>query len=211
MIKTIIFDMTGIFFENDYTPRLEPELFALFKANGAKSCDYHRVWRRIRSKFSGITQIKEVRLRYLSELNLSYSVLSRYEKLVERDQKRIKLLDSNTIHYLKKFKRAGLCMVILTNTMNTKRNRINLLNNLNLSMFFDEIFCSSEIGYSKPDLRSYKYVLKSLKIRPKDTIFVGHSKDELDGAAKVGIIPIRFTGKFKKLNLDILKRYKGEL
>ncbi len=197
--------MTGIFFKRDYTPNLEKELFALFEANGARKCDYHKVWRRIRAKASGVTSIRDLRLRYLTELGLSQSLLPKYAKIADKDRDRIRLLDKKTTYYLNRFQKHGLRMAILTNTLNTKEDRIKLLRKLGISKFIKEVFCSSEIGYAKPDVNAYRYALRQLGINSKDAIFIGHTNSELDGATKAGLTAIRFSGSFKKLDVAIYR------
>jgi HAD superfamily hydrolase (TIGR01509 family) len=43
------------------------------------------------------------------------------------------------------------------------------------------------MGYKKPDREVYLTVLKYFKVKPKEAIFIGHDKKELEGARKVGV------------------------
>jgi len=49
---------------------------------------------------------------------------------------------------------------------------------------FDDVFLSNELKMRKPDIEKYKYVLKTLNTKPKDTIFIP--------AKKLGMKVIRF-------------------
>ncbi len=88
---------------------------------------------------------------------------------------------------------------------------------------FDNIFLSNEIGFIKPDMDKYKYVLKKLDTKPKRCIFIDDKIQNLVPARELGIIVIRFESfeKFKEqlnelgignisrdLRYKIKKRYK---
>ena len=65
---------------------------------------------------------------------------------------------------------------------------------------FDKVFLSNEIGYIKPEMAKYKYVLKKLDTKPKKCIFIDDKIQNLVPARDLGIIVIRFESfeKFKK-------------
>ncbi|MFX1304327.1 MAG: HAD family hydrolase [Promethearchaeota archaeon] len=88
---------------------------------------------------------------------------------------------------------------------------------------FDNIFLSNEIGFIKPDMEKYKYVLKKLDTKPKKCIFIDDKIQNLVPARELGIIVIRFESfeKFKNqlkelgignirknLRHEIKKKYK---
>ncbi|MFX0104090.1 MAG: HAD family hydrolase [Candidatus Hodarchaeota archaeon] len=88
---------------------------------------------------------------------------------------------------------------------------------------FDNVFLSNEIGFIKPDMEKYKYVLKKLDTKPKKCIFIDDKIQNLVPARELGIIVIRFESfeKFKEqlnelgigdiskdLRHEIKKRYK---
>jgi len=64
---------------------------------------------------------------------------------------------------------------------------------------FDNVFLSNEIGFIKPEMAKYKYVLKKLDTKPKKCIFVDDKIQNLVPARELGIIVIRFESfeKFK--------------
>ena len=65
---------------------------------------------------------------------------------------------------------------------------------------FDNVFLSNEIGYIKPEMAQYKYVLKKLDTKPKKCICIDDKIRNLVPARELGIIVIRFESfeKFKK-------------
>ncbi|MBA7610640.1 hypothetical protein ES703_17852 [subsurface metagenome] len=64
---------------------------------------------------------------------------------------------------------------------------------------FDNVFLSNEIGFIKPDMDKYKYVLKKLDTKPKKCVFIDDKIQNLVPARELGIIVIRFESfeKFK--------------
>ena len=64
---------------------------------------------------------------------------------------------------------------------------------------FDSVFLSNEIGFIKPDMDKYKYVLKKLDTKPKKCVFIDDKIQNLVPARELGIIVIRFESfeKFK--------------
>ncbi len=88
---------------------------------------------------------------------------------------------------------------------------------------FDNVFLSNEIGFIKPDLDKYKYVLNKLDTKPKKCVFIDDKIRNLVPARELGFIVIRFESfdKFKEqinelgigdiskdLRHKIKKRYK---
>ena len=67
---------------------------------------------------------------------------------------------------------------------------------------FDHVFLSNEIGFIKPEMEKYKYVLKKLDTKPKRCIFIDDKIQNLVPARELGIIVIRF---------ESLKKFKAQL
>ena len=67
---------------------------------------------------------------------------------------------------------------------------------------FDHVFLSNEIGFIKPEMEKYKYVLKKLDTKPKKCIFIDDKIQNLVPARELGIIVIRF---------ESLKKFKAQL
>jgi HAD superfamily hydrolase (TIGR01509 family) len=67
---------------------------------------------------------------------------------------------------------------------------------------YNKLFLSNLIGYEKPHPKTYLTVLNYFKVKPKEAIFVGHDKEEMEGAKKLGIKTISFSSlkNMKDLN-----------
>lgn len=52
---------------------------------------------------------------------------------------------------------------------------------------FDQFYLSQEIGFRKPNVDIYEFVLKINNLNPSETLFIDDTKDNTDTAAKLGI------------------------
>jgi epoxide hydrolase-like predicted phosphatase len=57
---------------------------------------------------------------------------------------------------------------------------------------FKKTFPSHEVGHRKPDPKIYKKVLKAIKLKPQETVFVDDVEKFVDGARAVGMHAIQF-------------------
>jgi len=71
---------------------------------------------------------------------------------------------------LQKLKTAGFSMSVVSNSDGRASQ---ILQDLNLKLFFDQIFDSEIIGFSKPDVRLFEHALKALDIQAADAIYIG--------------------------------------
>lgn len=56
-----------------------------------------------------------------------------------------------------------------------------------VSSYIDAIVSSRDVGAMKPDKRMYTSVLSELNLQPEKSLFIGHEKEELDGALRIGM------------------------
>jgi len=67
---------------------------------------------------------------------------------------------------------------------------------------FDYIFNSAEVGLLKPDPKFFQYILKKLKVEPKECLFIDDNPENIKVAKKLGFFSILFTNNkkfFKKI------------
>jgi putative hydrolase of the HAD superfamily len=104
-----------------------------------------------------------------------------------------------TNEILKYLKEKHYNISILTNGF--KEVQYKKLKNCKIYHFFDNIFCSEDIGYQKPNPATFKYTLKHLKALPQNTIMIGDDIiSDIEGAHKLGIDTIFFNPKKQKQN-----------
>jgi putative hydrolase of the HAD superfamily len=63
-----------------------------------------------------------------------------------------------------------------------------------LDDYFDVVLVSYEVGFTKPDPRIYQECLRRLGAEPGDALFVDDRLPNIDGAARLGIRTLHFTG-----------------
>jgi putative hydrolase of the HAD superfamily len=69
---------------------------------------------------------------------------------------------------------------------------------------FKRKFPSHQVRARKPDLRIYRRVLKKIRLRPEETVFIDDMKSFIEGARKTGMHALRFRG-IKRLTRDLRK------
>jgi epoxide hydrolase-like predicted phosphatase len=129
-------------------------------------------------------------------------------------------ISSEMAEIIERLHQAGYIVSLMSNThdIHAKSNILKGFYDI-----FDNVFLSNEIGYIKPDMDKYKYVLKKLDTKPKKCIFIDDKIRNLVPARELGIIVIRFESfeRFKvqlnelgignisrDLRHEIKKRYK---
>lgn len=55
-----------------------------------------------------------------------------------------------------------------------------------LSAYFDKMFCSYQIGYTKPAKESFESVIQGADLNPEETLFLDDGQSNLDAAEKFG-------------------------
>ncbi len=60
---------------------------------------------------------------------------------------------------------------------------------------FNKTFPSHEMGYRKPEPEIYRKVLKTIKMKPQETVFVDDAPKFVEGARAVGMHAIQFRSK----------------
>ncbi len=143
---------------------------------------------------TGKMTMLEAHKRFLSELNIPEDLLEEYERFDKDSLKYVKLMEPEIKDQILKLKSEGYLLTILSDTGHISETKKEILENLGLGGLFDKIFVSSEVGHMKPDKEAYLAVLDSMGISSKEAIFVGHDREELEGAEKVGIISVSYKG-----------------
>lgn len=110
---------------------------------------------------------------------------------IEKLKKRIKPREG-VVETLKALKKRKFKIVLLTDTIQSPEKVNSRLNALGVLGYVDAVVCSSQIGTYKPHREAYYAALKSTKAKYSEILFVGHAKDELDGARNAGLKTIGY-------------------
>ncbi len=123
----------------------------------------------------------------------------RIEKLIEIWVENWKL-DPDMIVFAKKLK-PKYKLVMLSNADREGVKRSN--NDLHFS-FFDYKFLSFDLGLVKPEKEIYEHVIKELKIKPDECVFIDDKIENVEAAKNLGIHGIVFENK-EQLKTDLEK------
>lgn len=97
--------------------------------------------------------------------------------------------------FLHSLKECGRIFLITNGTPAAQYGR---LRSLGLEHFFDGIFISDEIGFSKPDARFFAYVLDKAGLKSRECVVIGDSlTSDIRGANNAGIQSIWYNPKGK--------------
>ena len=187
-IKGIIFDSGDIFYKTDINVN------TIF--NVLLSMGYKKSLSEIRNKWRNKIMTKSFKNfeaalnEFGTVLKLNKKECKMFTRKVMRKYKKdeeVKLLFSNIPLTLQELKNNNLKLALLANTISSEKDMKRFYKQLGIHKYFDTIVCSCDTKFVKPDKKAYNEVLKRLKLKPNEVLFVGHEKSELDGAKKVGI------------------------
>ncbi|MDE4083611.1 HAD-IA family hydrolase [Planococcus maritimus] len=82
-------------------------------------------------------------------------------------------------------------LAIITNGSTERQYAI--ISNTNLNNYFEEVFISEEVGFTKPDRRIFEVALNKLNIQPEHVLFIGDDlKKDIEGCQNANIKGIWF-------------------
>jgi HAD superfamily hydrolase (TIGR01549 family) len=91
------------------------------------------------------------------------------------------------------FHERGIKNVIITdNESNEEAIRNTIISKYSINQCIDHIVTSRDVGATKPDPKIFLCALHQLAMKGSDVLFVGHDRDELEGAAKIGLVTVEF-------------------
>lgn len=65
-----------------------------------------------------------------------------------------------------------------------------LLSRLGLARLFDTVVVSGDVGVEKPDPRIFELALRQVGLEPRETVYVGDTAEDVQGALAAGMCPI---------------------
>jgi HAD superfamily hydrolase (TIGR01509 family) len=95
-------------------------------------------------------------------------------------------------HTLAELKARHLRLGVLCNSDRSSDCVESALAAMGLGAIFDSVVSSRDLGRCKPELQAYEASLAQLGSESHRTAFVGHAAEELDGAARLGMVSVAF-------------------
>jgi len=188
MIKLVIFDAGRVLYTGSMKI-VDKAVRKFLKKHGIhdfKKSD--KVWSKNEKLASiGKISVKEAHERWLEGLGLSRDLVNEWTEI---DKKEIwgKFRRTRGINKLLETLKKEYILVVLSDTIDCKQEKIEKMQMLGINhKIFDEIYTSHDLGTYKPSKKAFYTVLKKLKVKPKEAVFISDACDELKGAKKIGL------------------------
>ena len=156
------------------------EDFAIYKSiNDGLWREYER---------GGITKkelTRERLVRFFKQLNVTADP-SKANAIYFKKLSRTGYLLEGADAFLKELKKRGKIFLITNGTPQAQYGR---LDSLGIRSFFDGIYVSDEIGYAKPDVRFFEYLLKKENLERENCLVIGDSLSSDIAGANAAHIP----------------------
>ncbi len=108
------------------------------------------------------------------------------------------------LDFIKELKNHGYKIALLSNNYSNLKNT---LKKEGISIFFEVMLMSEDVGFIKPSVEIFQILCNKLEINPKELIFIDDFEKNFINAEKVGFTPVLFENnqdlknKFKELNI----------
>lgn len=194
-IKAVIFDLGNVLL--NFNARKSAEAFA-------KACDatFEKVWDHF---FTSPTEKAYTRGEITSREFYKYAAESFNAPVKYKDFCRywndIFWENEGMEDVLKRLKK-NYPLYLISNT--NKLHFDHIKENFKILRHFKRTFPSHEVGHRKPDPEIYQKVLKAIKLKPEQTVFVDDIEKFVDGARAVGMYAVQFKTP-KQLLRDLKK------
>ena len=199
MIKSIIYDLGDIIYDASKWRKWLYSYFIKNKITSQSYKDVFTVWEHdflIKSYTSQHCSYQDVFIEFLNSLGLKISLKSRF---LEECWKKKAYYENNIVAFpfvpetLATLKQKNVSNYILTDNERGADNiKEQLLKKMTVLDSIDEVYSSVDIGFSKPNPKAYLSVLNANHLSAHETYFVGHEKEELDGAKSCNIKTIAY-------------------
>jgi HAD superfamily hydrolase (TIGR01509 family) len=187
MIKCIIFDLGGVVIDFTNEAHYYPYLSKLsgVSMRKIKKMIEGKMWADMDKDY---LQQRDFERKVAKALKIEIKDVKWYE-MYEKTAK----LDNKTLDIIKRLRKKNYVLAYLSNIDRSRYTytAIELLKS-NLCLF-DYRFASCEIRLRKPTRMVYNYVLRRMRQKPNESIFIDNTLENVVGARKVGIKGMVFT------------------
>jgi len=194
MIKALAMDGNGVLYYRDNTTMdlllkyLKEEKGLIFNKDEAKSY-YHLLQNQ-----ASVGKIKRKNMidSYLNFLGVKEPQLRREVDIKMSDFGRRIYLYPKVLSTLRELKKKGIILGVISNSIFSTKEKRQWFDDVGINSLLDIVICSIDEKFKKPDEAIYKIFLKRLGVLAKETAFVGHEEEEIQGASRTGLVTICF-------------------
>ncbi len=198
MIKAIIFDLGSVVFKEDWIG-LNKEFFEKFGISTLIRTKYgKRIQKIYDDALVGNKKMRDVFKEICAQENKNYNI-NELCSFYKEAYKRNKILNHEVIRLIKKLrKRVKVVCYTDTNDLHFKAHE-----EQGILKLFDKKFASHQIGKRKSNPSAFKKILRKLKLKPQEVLFIDNNQKNIDSAKSLGINTILF-----KNNKELIKDLK---
>ncbi|HNW71758.1 MAG TPA: HAD-IA family hydrolase [Candidatus Paceibacterota bacterium] len=155
----------------------------------------------------GNSSWKEIATLVAQKFGATDNQVSYIQNLIKEDGKTRKI-NLELIEIIKNLRNSNYKIALLSNNVTELRQR---LVDKGIISLFDEIIISAEVGHQKPSPKIFEHLFKGLGLKADEIVFVDDTEKSLEGAEKIGYIPILYVNnnelknELNKLGIIIAK------
>ena len=182
MIKAIIFDIGGVMFDETKSTQYS-DIAKAFGINPNKFIE-------TKNKYMKFAKVGDLNADgFIKKIAKTFNLNE--EELKEKWIKiyKQKKFSNEMIQLVQNLKKNNYKVIVLSNS-HELHAKINYERGLYSN--FDKVFLSNELKIAKPDRKIYKYVLKKLKLKPEECVFIDDKEDNVRVAKELNINGIIF-------------------
>lgn len=192
-MKAVLYDLGDIFFEAHLWRKWMYEYCFEKKLYAKTFADFYFLYEEyLRDVYAGGKEYQEAFKSFVADMKLG-------DSFIEESFSKKKYFEDTRVLYngvketLRLIKEKGLRNIIITdNEAPEGELRAKILKRFDIDHLIDKVVTSKETGVSKPDPFIFEHTLNLFGLKKDEAIFVGHDKDEVDGAVKFGLKTIEF-------------------
>jgi len=95
--------------------------------------------------------------------------------------------NNNVLDFIKNMRKSKKYKIYALSNTNAIHIRYLIPSKVDLAEYFDDTFYSYDLGLAKPDLKVYRRVLKIIKSKPEECLFIDDNTINIKAAEKVGM------------------------
>jgi len=191
VIRLAILDGEGIIYNCDKTMEIFLKEYEKFvKKFGVNLRFQEKLWFKLYPKIvRGKLKLKEADELIYQKIGIPKSKVKEWLKKDKEILLKYTKVYKDVKKLIEELKKKGIKVAVLSDTVHPLKWRIELFKKLGIEKgkHYDKIFLSNQIGAEKPEPKAYLTVLNYFKVKPEAALFIGHDKEELEGAKRVGM------------------------
>lgn len=208
MIKAILYDLGDIFFEAHYWRKWMWETLSRIGKYDKSFKEFYDLYEFYllpvyQNKKDYWDAFDDFLHEFHLKTNSEFKVLAKMQKAFYENNR---VLYEEVKETLEKIHKKGFKNIVITDNENgAVWVRENILKNFDIIDMVDLVVTSKEAGVTKPDPLIFQNALDYYSLRRDEVFFVGHDKDEINGAEKLGIKTIEFNNYLSQQTTSNIK------